>query len=177
MTLDKNGNAAIEVLNSDPQSVNVIAEFMDEGLLRDIDVDFATPGSSGGQPPVVPAGNDDNQSCRRSGGGCAPHSGPGTNPPTAEQVRQTAGTQAASLLPAVRKAKATKRRISVARIRVRNGRRVLSLRVNSARASETVKIRVGRKRALRRRVATNRLVTISGLTIGKGVNVSVTLTG
>ncbi|HEY5141914.1 MAG TPA: hypothetical protein VII98_00260, partial [Solirubrobacteraceae bacterium] len=49
--LDANGNTAIEVMNSDPQVINVIVEYVDEGLLRSIDVDFATPGSSGGTVP------------------------------------------------------------------------------------------------------------------------------
>ena len=68
-----------------------------------------------------------------------------------------------------------KRRISVARIRLQHGKRVLALRVNSARASETVKIRVTGRRAVRRKVATNRMVTIRGLVLDKGVSVSVTL--
>src|SRR5215213_7133578 len=42
---DHNGNAAIEVINSDPQSINVTALFLPEALLRDIDVDFRTPGT------------------------------------------------------------------------------------------------------------------------------------
>ena len=175
MTLDRNGNAAIEVFNSDPESINVIVEYMDEGLLRDIDVDFATPGSSGGTPPTVPAGNDDNTTCRRSSGGCGPHSGEGTNAPTAAQVLATAPGAASHLTKSLKKAKAIKRRISVARIRLQRGKRVLSLRVNSARASETVKIRVTGRRAVRRKVATNRMVTIRGLVLDKGVSVSVTL--
>ena len=43
--LDENGNAALELFNSDPQSINVIAEYIDEGLLRDRDVEFGTPSS------------------------------------------------------------------------------------------------------------------------------------
>ncbi len=173
-TLDRNGNAAIEVFNSDPQSINVIVEFMDEGLLRDIDIDFATPNSSGGTAPTVPAGTDDNTTgCHN--GRCGPPRGEGTNAPTAAQIQATAPSAASHLKKAVKKAKASKRRISVARISMRHGKRVLSLRVNSRRSRETVKIRVGHKKALRRRVDTNRMVTISGLTLDKGASVSVTL--
>ena len=43
---DANGRAAVEVLNSDPEVINVIADFDPEGLLRSIDV--AIPG-----PPTV----------------------------------------------------------------------------------------------------------------------------
>ncbi len=48
---DANGNAAIEVINSDPQRINVTAYFVDEGLLRDVDVNFALANSSGGPNP------------------------------------------------------------------------------------------------------------------------------
>ncbi len=48
---DHNGNAAIEVINSDPQLINVTALFLPEALLRDIDVDFRTPGTQNGQTP------------------------------------------------------------------------------------------------------------------------------
>lgn len=175
-TLDKNGNAAIEVFNSDPQNVNVIAEYLDEGLLRDIDVRFDLPGAVGGTPPTVPGGNDDNQTCRRSDAGhCGPPSGPGTNAPTSEQIRQTAPAAAKALLPKVKAKAKAKRRVAVARVSRRNGRRVLALRVNSTRRAETVRIRVGHRRALKRRVATNRTVTISDLALREGVTVTVTL--
>ena len=48
---DANGRAAVEVLNSDPEVINVIADFDPEGLLRSIDV--AIPG-----PPVVEKSDD-----------------------------------------------------------------------------------------------------------------------
>lgn len=51
---DENGNAAIEVLDSNPETVDVIADYTNEGLLRDIKVDFGQPGSSGGTPPSGP---------------------------------------------------------------------------------------------------------------------------
>ena len=47
---DVNGNAAVEVLNSDPEVINVIADFDPEGLLRSIDVDFRGPAT----PPADP---------------------------------------------------------------------------------------------------------------------------
>jgi hypothetical protein len=40
---DINGNAAVEILNSDPETINTIADFDPEGLLRSIDVPFGTP--------------------------------------------------------------------------------------------------------------------------------------
>ena len=47
---DVNGNAAVEVLNSDPEVINVIADYDPEGVLRSIDVDFRGPAT----PPADP---------------------------------------------------------------------------------------------------------------------------
>jgi hypothetical protein len=57
VTTDGNGNAAVEVLESNPISVNVIADFTDEGILRSITVDYATAGSTGGTPPPPTTGS------------------------------------------------------------------------------------------------------------------------
>ena len=43
---DSNGNAAVEVLNSNGTNVNVIANFANEGILRDIVISFAAGGGS-----------------------------------------------------------------------------------------------------------------------------------
>jgi hypothetical protein len=51
VTSDSNGNAAVEVLDSNPNAVDVVADFTNEGILRDISVNFAQAGSSGGTPP------------------------------------------------------------------------------------------------------------------------------
>ncbi len=48
---DANGRAAVEILNSDPEVINTIADFDPEGLLRSIDV--AIPG-----PPAVVVSKD-----------------------------------------------------------------------------------------------------------------------
>jgi hypothetical protein len=54
VTTDGNGNAAVEVLDSNPNAVDVVADFTNEGILRDISVNFAVAGSSGGTPPPTP---------------------------------------------------------------------------------------------------------------------------
>jgi hypothetical protein len=51
VTSDSNGNAAVEVLDSNQNAVDVVADFTNEGILRDISVNFAVMGSSGGTPP------------------------------------------------------------------------------------------------------------------------------
>ena len=47
---DANGNAAVEILNSDPEIINTIADFDPEGLLRSIDVNFGVVAV----PPTTP---------------------------------------------------------------------------------------------------------------------------
>ena len=53
---DRNGNSAIEVFNSNRTSVNVIAEFVNEGILRDTFADFSVAAvgatTSADGPPV-----------------------------------------------------------------------------------------------------------------------------
>ncbi len=163
-TLDSNGNAAIEVFNSDPQVINVIADYVDEGLLRSIDVDFATPGSSGGTVP--PSSN----------GGPKPTTGAGSTAPTVAQIQQTAPAAAAVLSQSVthKSAKKLSRRISIARIAVRQGKRVLMVRVASTHRTERIKIRVG-KHTYRRTVRTNHLVKVTNVALGSVKSVQVTL--
>jgi hypothetical protein len=48
------GNAAIEIFNSNKGVADVIADFVDEGILRSIKVDFNTPGSSSQAPVITP---------------------------------------------------------------------------------------------------------------------------
>ena len=45
VTSDANGNAAVEVLNSNATKVDVVATFENEGILRDITVDFSSGGA------------------------------------------------------------------------------------------------------------------------------------
>ncbi len=54
VTTDANGNAAVEVLESKPVTVNVITDFTNEGILRSADVNFGPDGSdTSPSPPVV----------------------------------------------------------------------------------------------------------------------------
>jgi hypothetical protein len=82
--LDANGNAALEVFNSGDQTINTIAEYIDEGLLRDIDAIFGAGDGPGDPPSTDPPPNT-------PGGGTGPSTGPGTHPPTAGQVVKTVG--------------------------------------------------------------------------------------
>ena len=174
--LDQNGNAAIEVFNSDPQTINVIAEFANEGLLRSIDLDFATPGSHSGMPPVTTPPSD-NDHCRRdpSWSGCPKGDGAGTKAPSAAQLAETAGAPAASHLKrSLKKTKQATRRVAVARISLRQGKHVLFVRVRSSRKHERIMVRLG-KQSLRRTIATNHLVRIAD--VPEGVVVTVTIVG
>ena len=46
------GNAAVEIFNSNGGIADIIADYVDEGILRDIRVDFNVPGSSSQSPSV-----------------------------------------------------------------------------------------------------------------------------
>ena len=48
------GNAAVEIFNSNKGVADVIADFVDEGILRSIKVNFNVPGSSSETPAVTP---------------------------------------------------------------------------------------------------------------------------
>lgn len=167
--LDANGNAAIEVFNSDPESVNVIAEYIDEGLLRDLDIDYATPGSTGGTPP--PAYVPGPTASVALAAGLV--SGQGTNAPSAQQLQRAGATGARANASAKKVGKV--KRLMVARVvRTKNGTGVLRVKVVSPNKTARITVRVGKKSYVRR-VATNRLTTVAGLTVPKGAKVRVTL--
>jgi hypothetical protein len=131
------------VINSDPQSINVVALFVPEALLRDIDLEFGTPGSTAGptppaDPPVDPS------------------------PPTIGTVTETAGPAAAGFVTAK---KATKARVAVSYLRAKGGKRFLVVRVASSKRWAHVRVALigkgGRKLGtVTKLVRTNRLVTI-----------------
>jgi hypothetical protein len=137
---DAHGNAAIEVINSDPQSINVTALFVAEALLRDIDIAFATPGSTAGPTPPGDPAHD-------------PSPPLVTNPPA--ELTKFVGT----------KAKAKAARVSVSYIKVRGGKRFVVVRVTSSKNRAKVRVvligKHGRKLGkMTRLVRTNRLVSI-----------------
>jgi hypothetical protein len=152
--LDGNGNAALEVFNSDPQSINVIAEYVDEGLLRDRDIEFGTPGSGDPTPPPNTGGEPSTP----------PTGGPGTSPPTKQQVVKTAGP---SLVPAVTTARPAS--ISKARIKKTKKGRFLMVRVTSDKDTATLSVRLVAKRSgkvykkVSKSIATNRTVKVMKL--------------
>jgi hypothetical protein len=159
---DWRGNAVVEVLNSNRTVTDVIAQFVDERLFRDIHVDFGTPNSRGGTPPPrtsVPGGEE-------SGGGDGhphfpPHGGPGTTAPTAGQLA------AAGLPPNMTglKGKKPKNRIASSFLTRRpHGKAWVTLRITgSGRCKVKIKVLARNGRALgqiARTVPTNRKVRI-----------------
>jgi len=169
---DDNGNVALEVFNSNGNTVNVIALFADEGLLRDIKVNFGQPGSSGGTPPPVPPKAPAVKVDER------PVSGAGTTVPSVQEIAAAGGPAAvAALKPSVTKVKAAKvkkARIALARTKLAHGKRSVWVRVNSSKKSEKIVIRIG-KRKIVRSVRTNKLVKVSGVSVAKSATISVRL--
>jgi hypothetical protein len=161
---DGNGNAAIEVLNSEPTTVDVVADYVNEGLLRDLPVDFTKP--SGGATP--PQGGGD-------GGSSNPTSNPGTTQvPAAGTPGTTAPTAGvvATINPTLTRT-VTPRRVSFARVQLlrlltpARGSHYLVVRVHSS--SRTARIRMtlqvhraGRLQTIHRTlvVRTNRTVKL-----------------
>ena len=104
---DANGRAAVEILNSDPELINTIADFDPEGLLRSIDVNFGTP------PAIVT---------------------PTPKPPTPQQIKATApdlivGAKAVPAGTPINKVSAKKARLSSARLVKRHGKVYLVVRI------------------------------------------------
>jgi hypothetical protein len=139
---DAYGNAAIEVINSDPQSINVTALFVPEALLRDTDVDFGTPGSTDGPlPPGAPPVNP--------------------SPPITVQQAVDSGVDPGFAKPAALK----KARVSVSYMKTKGHKRYVVVRITSAKGKAKVRIRLIGKhgRTLKvvvRKVRTNHLVSI-----------------
>lgn len=166
--LDANGNAAIEVFNSGDETINVIGYYIDEGLLRDIDVRFGAgdPGAPGDPPSTTPPPN--------TGGS----TGPGTSTPSAGQVVQTAGSNAGQLLGSTKTANATKKtRLSKSRIVRVGAKRYLVVKVVSpaakAKLAIRLKLRSGATLKATRTVKTNKTVRVMRLSSAvKSVKVS-----
>jgi len=160
---DANGNAAIEVFNSDPELVNVVVEYIDEGLLRSIDVDFRTPGTTGGTPP--PAPNQPQAPPVQNTNG--PSGGAGSNVPTVQQavVAGLAQQQAQAGTKTIGKPN----KLLVSRVKkTKSGARALYVHVSSPNKTAKIKIKVGKKKAKVKTIKTNRLVRVTGVSIGKG---------
>lgn len=183
---DANGNAAIEVFNSDPELVNVVVEYIDEGLLRSMDLDFRTPDTTAGTPPPVhvdttggtpppvnvdPAGGTPPPVAGSQGppaqNGKGPAVGAGSNTPTIQQAVQ-AGVPQQQAQAAVTKVAKTKK-LLVARVKkTKSGARALYVHVSSPDKTAKIKIKAGKKKAKVKTIKTNRLVRVTGVSIGKG---------
>ena len=159
--LDANGNAALEVFNSGDQTINVIAEYIDEGLLRDIDAIFGA-GNGPGDPPSTDAPPNTPGDTPTP-----PSNGAGSNPPSSAQVVQTAGDDS-HLLAGIKTASASKKtRLSKARIMRVGSKRYLVVKVKSTakrvKLTIRIKLRSGRVLKTTARVRTNRTVRVMRL--------------
>jgi hypothetical protein len=150
--LDANGNAALELFNSGGEKVNVIVEYIDEGLLRSRDVDFSSSTVDTTPPPSTPpaAPGDTGAPVTTT----IPSTGPGTTAPTVTQAVSTMGPQTAAR---VTQGGTVSRRTVIARAsiaRTSKGR-YLMVKVSSSSKTATIKIRLmAQKKILLRRTAT-----------------------
>ena len=162
---DDNGNAAVEVDNSNSGTVDVMADFTNEGILRDLLVPFGSSTTSGNGPdPVTPGG----------GGGPEPSSTISTNNGNAAPSAATVKSVAPSLQKVLAHKKPAKYSLVMARVIRSHGKRYLALRIRSAHKSRIhitvryVSTRGHHMRSERITVTTNRLVKIRlAKTIGR----------
>jgi hypothetical protein len=152
---DSNGNAAVEVLESNPVNVNVIADFTDEGILRSITAAFGTVGSSGGTPPPTPT----------TGG--TPTSGTTTTSSTSANSGTTAPSAAtiAQVAPALGATKATVKanaaRIMIVRLVSRPGKApYVVIKVSSSSKTAKVRLRLLTGRRHHKLTSHTRVVTV-----------------
>jgi hypothetical protein len=157
--LDSRGNAALEVFNSGDQTINVIAEYIDEGLLRDIDAIFGAGDGPGDPPSTDPPPNTD--------GGSTPTPVPGSNPPSTGTVVKTVGPGTHPVGGTKTTTKVKKTRISKARIKRIGGKRYLVVKVRSAhkrvKLAIRVKLRNGKVLKTTRKIRANRSVRVMRL--------------
>ncbi|WP_028063751.1 hypothetical protein [Solirubrobacter soli] len=128
--LDRNGNAALEVFDSNGDKVNVIAEYIDEGLLRSRDVDFSTATADPTPPPSTgPAP-------------ATPSVGPSTDTPSTAQAIATMGAPAADAVLSGKPAKTEKTKLDRALIARVHKTRWLEVKVSSSDKHARIAIRL-----------------------------------
>jgi hypothetical protein len=154
VVLGNDGTASVEILGKG--TLNVIADFVDEGLLR-----FVTFAGT----PLTP------------GTGTAPATSPTTSTlaPTPAQVASVTGVTPGSTKPSAKTPEATGRStLSFARLVYTKAGRSIVVRVNGTKKTAKIRIvmKVGSKKVATavRTVRTNRTVKVSSLRIGKRVN-------
>src|SRR5690606_7737262 len=142
---------------------------------RSIDLDYRTGGTSGGTPPPAPGPVVPETPATQQPPAPAPQqplSSPIPAPPSLAQI--AAAGAPASAADAVKKVAKVKKLVVARGVRTKSGQRVLKVRVTSPNKPARIKIKVG-KRTVVRRVKTNRLVTVAGVSLPKGQKVKVTL--
>jgi len=156
---DDYGNARVEVNNSNGDVVNVMAEFADELIWRDIHVDFSKTPSTGGTPPPDPKVPPKK-------------TGEGVTAPSSSAINQ-ALTDAGLSRVAVKKSKVNRYRVVAQLHNPLRGHRYLTVRVSGASKTAKVKITLvgskGKKlRTITRTLPTNKRIRIN-ITIRRSV--------
>jgi hypothetical protein len=172
-TTDSNGNTAVEIFNSKPTSVDVIAEWVNELIFRDILVDFgaSAPGSLADSGPIshVPTPTQI-KAALASSGTVGPVLVDGV--PVKTKVIKSSKKAAKKALHKIRTARV---------IKPFHGKRVLKVRVNgkSGMVAIRITIKLGKTtHTYKRFVLANHKVTVKNLPIPvKTAKVTVSLLG
>ena len=164
---NKYGNAAVEVLESQGNEVNIIGDFTSEGILRDVKIPFGSPSLD----PIDP------------GAPGRPVGGTVVNPPALNTPGNTTpGADVIKVLAANNIVVSSSRRVRTSRVTVRfarvvnsaRGTRYLSVRLAGRATRATIRIQlVGYNgkvvRTLTRRVAVGRTVRLRNVRLGANV--------
>ncbi len=172
VTTNDAGNAAVEVLESDPVTVDVIADFTNEGILRDLDVPYAAGSPQGGGTPPPAPSTVSTQSPTPASNPVSPSTDPttattpattaattGTSSPSAVVLETAAGVSSISKIATIHSAVKLVRLLTPL-----HGKRYVLIRVVSSARTVTVHLLlVNGRRATWKvvKIATNRQVKIT----------------
>jgi hypothetical protein len=170
-TTNAQGNAAIEVFESQGAEIDIMGDFTSEGLLRDIKVPFGSP------PAVIDPGSPP-----RGAGTVDPPSLVDNGNQTPTQAVIAAATNGKVQVSAARSRRAARATVRFARVvNSARGRRYLSLRLRGRAGVASVRIQMigydGKVvRSVNRSIRVGRTVRVQGVRVGANVrNVRVTV--
>jgi hypothetical protein len=184
MVTNDKGNAAVELLESQGRVVNIVGQFVQEKLFRDLKVDFGAhipppiPDPTPAPPPAIPGGEN-------SGGGeghVLPGNVNGNRVPSAAAANSTQAAVNKVVGAGRTPLSAGRTRVSWARLNEAKGKRTLTVRLDGGTKAK-VRIKLFNKKGkavarTERTLATGKAVKVTGLAISREVvRASITVIG
>jgi hypothetical protein len=163
MRTNQFGNAAVEVFESQHGVVDVVADFVNEALLRDTLVDFSVPAPPGGTPTPPPVTTSSGAPDTPGITGVPAPNANGNDTPSAAETRKVLTVVGAGAVKThVKRAKVRFVRL----VTTASGKRMLVIRLSATGKKATVRIRLLNAKGkvlvtATRRVATGRTVRLT----------------